>query len=61
LPELADRLAEIPTGAPLVLQCAGGVRSMIAASLLQAHGITEVANLTGGYSAWLKAGLPTTK
>jgi rhodanese-related sulfurtransferase len=34
---------------------------MIAASLLQARGIDDVANLTGGYSAWLRAGLPTTK
>jgi hydroxyacylglutathione hydrolase len=59
LPELAGRLAELPTDQPLVLQCAGGGRSMIAASLLQAHGIDQVANLTGGYSAWLKAGLPT--
>ena len=61
LPELADRLAEVPTDRPLVLQCAGGSRSMIAASLLQAHGATNVANLTGGYSAWLRAGLPTEK
>jgi hydroxyacylglutathione hydrolase len=61
LPELADRIGELPTDRPLVLQCAGGGRSMIAASLLQAHGIAGVANLTGGYSAWLKAGLPTEK
>lgn len=61
LPELADRLAELPTGGTLVLQCAGGGRSMIAASLLQAHGIDDLVNLTGGYAAWLRAGLPTTK
>lgn len=59
LPELADRLSELPTERPLVLQCAGGARSMIAASLLQAHGVEGVVNLTGGYGAWLKAGLPT--
>ena len=59
LPELADRMAELPTDRPLVLHCAGGGRSMIAASLLQAHGIAAVSNLTGGYTAWLKAGLPT--
>lgn len=59
LPELADRLDELPTARPLVLHCAAGARSMIAASLLQAHGVAGVVNLTGGYSAWLKAGLPT--
>ncbi len=59
LSELADRIAELPTDRPLVLQCAAGGRSMIAASLLQAHGIAGVVNLSGGYSAWLKAGLPT--
>ena len=61
LPELEARLGEVPVGGPLVLQCAGGGRSMIAASLLQAHGIAGVANLTGGYGAWLRAGLPTEK
>jgi len=44
-----------------VMQCQGGARSMIASSLLQAHGITEVTNLTGGYGAWVKAKLPTKK
>ena len=59
LPELAGRIAELPTDRPLVLQCGSGARSMIAASLLQAHGVAGVVNLSGGYSAWLKAGLPT--
>jgi hydroxyacylglutathione hydrolase len=59
LPELAARLDELPKDRPLVLQCAGGGRSMIAASLLQAHGAAGVANLSGGFTAWRKAGLPT--
>lgn len=59
LPELADRIKELPTDRPLVLHCQGGGRSMIAASLLQSRGISEVTNLTGGYGAWVKAGLPT--
>ena len=59
LPELADRMQELPTDQPLVLHCQGGSRSMIAASLLQAHGVTDVTNLTGGYGAWVNAGLPT--
>jgi hydroxyacylglutathione hydrolase len=61
LPELDSRLAEVPTDRPIVMQCQGGGRSMIASSLLQAHGIEEVTNLTGGYGAWVKAGHPTKK
>lgn len=59
LPELAGRLAEVPRDRPVVLNCASGSRSMIAAGLLQAHGVDRVINLIGGYSAWVKAKLPT--
>ncbi|MFE7312381.1 rhodanese-like domain-containing protein [Streptomyces sp. NPDC057555] len=52
LNELPRRLAEIPTDRPLVLHCAGGHRSSIAASLLRHHGFTDVSDLLGGYAAW---------
>lgn len=55
---LLDQLDDLPAGRPLVLQCAAGGRSLIAASLLEAHGITDVVNLTGGITAWEQAGLP---
>jgi hydroxyacylglutathione hydrolase len=58
LGRLADRLDEVPRDKPIVLQCAGGARSMIGASVLRAHGFDRVINLTGGYGAWNKAGLP---
>ena len=38
--------------------CAGGIRSMIAASVLQAHGFTSVFNVEGGMDAWNSAHLP---
>ena len=60
LPELADRMAELPEG-PLVLHCQGGSRSVIAASLLLAAGRTDIANMEGGFVAWSRAGLPTTR
>ena len=41
-----------------MVQCRTGVRSHIAASLLQKHGFTNIQNLTGGIEAWLNAGLP---
>ena len=55
---LADHLADIPRDKPIVLQCEGGSRSAIGASVLKAHGIDNVVNLVGGMGAWRKAGLP---
>jgi hydroxyacylglutathione hydrolase len=57
---LTAHLAELRTDGPLVVQCQSGARSAIAASVLQAHGIADVANLVGGYTAWRAAGLPVT-
>jgi hydroxyacylglutathione hydrolase len=59
LGRLTERLAEIPRDKPIVMQCAAGARSMIGASILKAHGIDRVINLTGGFGAWAGAGLPT--
>jgi hydroxyacylglutathione hydrolase len=55
---LTDRLELVPRDRPLVLQCQGGARSAIAASVLRANGFDNVVNLTGGFAAWEKAGLP---
>ncbi|MFD7908141.1 rhodanese-like domain-containing protein [Kitasatospora sp. NPDC059747] len=52
LAELPSRLDEIPTDHPLVIHCASGHRSSIAASLLRHHGHTDVSDLLGGYGAW---------
>lgn len=58
LGRLTERMDEIPREKPIVMQCAGGMRSMIGASLLKGRGVDRVINLSGGYSAWTKAGLP---
>ena len=58
LNHLGERLSEIPAGRPVLLHCAGGYRSSIAASLLQRHGFTDVSELAGGITAWETAGLP---
>ncbi|MEB3102043.1 rhodanese-like domain-containing protein [Ferviditalea candida] len=55
---LSDRYMEIPTDKPILVQCRSGARSAIAASILQAKGITNVINLLGGYDEWSKQGLP---
>ena len=44
----------------MVLHCETGGRSAIGASVLLANGVTNVANMEGGYRAWSEAGLPTT-
>jgi glyoxylase-like metal-dependent hydrolase (beta-lactamase superfamily II) len=58
LNHLAERLTELPQDRPLLLYCAGGYRSSIAASLLQRQGFTQVAEIAGGLAAWETAHLP---
>ena len=58
LGRLGERFAEIPQGKPIVMQCAGGARSLIGASVLKARGVDRVINLVGGFGAWVKAGQP---
>jgi len=41
---------------PLVLYCAGGNRSALAADVLQVMGYTNVASMTGGFRAWVQSG-----
>ncbi len=52
LAELRRRMDEIPADRPVVLHCAGGWRSSVAASLLRHHGRTDVSDLLGGFAAW---------
>ena len=56
LNHLLDRMAQIPRGRPLLVHCAGGYRSSIAASLLQREGFDDVSELAGGITAWETAG-----
>ena len=58
LNHLADRSRELPTDRPILVYCAGGYRSSIAASLLQRQGFTQVSEIAGGLAAWESAKLP---
>ncbi|MDZ4590256.1 MBL fold metallo-hydrolase [Bacillus cereus group sp. BceL295] len=60
LGNLFEKLDYIPKDFPIVLQCRTGLRSAIAASILQRAGIKEVVNLKGGFLAWKEEGLPYT-
>lgn len=58
LAQLRVRLEQVPTDRPIVVHCAGGWRSSVAASLLRAQGIEQVSDLIGGYNAWAQAHVP---
>jgi hydroxyacylglutathione hydrolase len=56
--ELADRLPEVPDGELVAVMCASGGRSAIGASILERAGISNLASVEGGMTAWKAAGLP---
>nr|WP_299338960.1 MBL fold metallo-hydrolase [Allomuricauda sp.] len=57
---LNDHLAEFPEKETFYVHCAGGYRSMIAASILKSRGIHNLVDITGGFAAIKKAGIPVT-
>jgi glyoxylase-like metal-dependent hydrolase (beta-lactamase superfamily II)/rhodanese-related sulfurtransferase len=61
LTHLAERVAELSRDRAVLVHCAGGYRSSVAASLLQRHGFTDVSEIAGGLAAWEAAGLPVKK
>jgi hydroxyacylglutathione hydrolase len=58
LGDLVDRIDELPRDRPIVVSCQGGTRSSIAASLLRAHGFSNVINYAGGFADWQRSGMP---
>ncbi|MEO8125888.1 MAG: MBL fold metallo-hydrolase [Bryobacteraceae bacterium] len=58
LNHLQERIGEIPLDRRIVVHCAGGYRSSIAASILQQYGITDIIEMAGGLAAWEAAKLP---
>lgn len=57
--ELRDRLGELPNGStPVAVICGSGYRSTVAGSVLRQEGWENVMNVTGGITAWKRAGLP---
>jgi len=51
--------AAAPRDARIVIYCASGNRSALAADTLQQMGYTNVVNLIGGWNAWVGAGGPS--
>jgi hydroxyacylglutathione hydrolase len=58
LNHLKENLEKLPKDRPLLVYCAGGYRSSIAASLLQSSGFRRVDEIAGGIAAWEAANLP---
>ncbi|MGH7509160.1 MAG: MBL fold metallo-hydrolase [Gemmatimonadales bacterium] len=56
---LDQRRGEIPRDRPLIVHCQTGRRAAIAASLLRAHGFTDLSLFSGGFAEWSAAGLAT--
>lgn len=58
LGHLTGGFSTLPKDRPLLVYCAGGYRSSIAASLLQRSGFAPVCEIAGGLAAWESARLP---
>ncbi|MDD5759419.1 MAG: rhodanese-like domain-containing protein [Desulfobulbaceae bacterium] len=52
LKELPDRLNELDREKPIIVYCAVGGRSKVAAQLLSGHDFANVFNMSGGIKAW---------
>lgn len=57
---LNQHMSAFKTGENNYIHCAGGYRSMIAASILKSRGIHNVIDIAGGYNAISKTALPKT-
>lgn len=57
---LNDHLAEFPKNDTFYVHCAGGYRSVIAASILKSRGIHNLIDVAGGFGAIKKAGISVT-
>jgi hydroxyacylglutathione hydrolase len=55
LSRLSDWMATLDRDRSIVVHCASGYRSAIAASFLQRDGFSDVADLVGGLPAWESA------
>jgi len=58
---LNNHISEFPTNKDFYVHCAGGYRSVIAASILKARGYSKVIDVAGGYGAIKKTNIKRTK
>ncbi|WP_425236032.1 MBL fold metallo-hydrolase [Ulvibacterium sp.] len=58
---LNDHMAEFPNEGTFYVHCAGGYRSVIAASILKSRGIHNLVDIAGGFGALKKEGAEVTE
>lgn len=56
-----EKMSEINRDKPYYIYCAGGYRSVIAASILKARGFKDIVDIAGGFGAIKKTDLATTE
>lgn len=61
LNQINQHLAQFPKDKPFVLNCAGGYRSMIAASILKQRGWKDFSDVIGGFKEMAKTNIPKTE
>jgi len=61
LTEIAARMGEVPKNTTVYVFCGSGMRSMVAASFLQARGWKELAVILGGMAGWRSKKCPIKK
>lgn len=60
LNQLYQQIDRLPKETPFIVYCAGGYRSMIAASILQQNGFYHFKDVVGGYTSIAKTGIART-
>jgi rhodanese-related sulfurtransferase len=60
LNQINNHLAEFPKSERFILTCAGGYRSMIAASILRQRGWNNFVDVEGGFAEIKKTSIPRT-
>ncbi len=58
LADLQENLESLNTETPIMVHCAGGYRSMIAASLLKRNGFSNISNVQGGWGKIKETNVP---
>ena len=54
-----EHMNDFPSGSTFYIHCAGGYRSVIAASILKSRGIHNLIDVKGGFGALKKSGMKT--
>lgn len=55
-----DHFSKFPSNSPFYIHCAGGYRSLIAASILKSRGYHNIIDVAGGFSAIAQTDIPVT-